>query len=198
VPRGNPRLGHVAPFHSPTTIALVKIPFTHVCQHLLSQHSNSPAMSLYGCMACTISCHISTVRTIQSTKILHVWQNEQNVISCSYDVCLSPFKLHWVRNNEAYTHVRFEAILNTFIFEHKLIPWIRYQLVVDELQLYNNKLCVPDSAELKHLIMDEFNRRPYVGHHGYHKMITLVRQLYYWPRMKQVIMEYIAKCLECQ
>jgi hypothetical protein len=37
-----------------------------------------------------------------------------------------------------------------------------------------------------------------VGHPGYQKMITTVRQLYYWPRMKQDIVEYISKCLECQ
>jgi hypothetical protein len=42
------------------------------------------------------------------------------------------------------------------------------------------------------------SRRPYVGHPGYQNMVTTVRQLYYWPRMKQDIVEYIAKCLECQ
>jgi hypothetical protein len=58
--------------------------------------------------------------------------------------------------------------------------------------------CVPDSSDLRHLIMDEFHRRPYVGHLGYQKMVTTVRQLYYWPRMKYDIPKYIAKCLECQ
>jgi hypothetical protein len=47
---------------------------------------------------------------------LHVWRNEQNVISGAYDVCLSPFKLCWVRIDEAYAHVCFESILRTFIF----------------------------------------------------------------------------------
>jgi hypothetical protein len=42
--------------------------------------------------------------------------------------------------------------------------------------------------------MDEFHQRPYVGHSGYPKMITIVRQLYYWKKMKQDI----AKCLEGQ
>jgi hypothetical protein len=47
---------------------------------------------------------------------LPVWKNEQNAISFAYDVCLSPFKLCWVRNDEAYTRSCFEAILSTFIF----------------------------------------------------------------------------------
>jgi hypothetical protein len=59
------------------------------------------------------------------------------------------------------------------------------KLTTDELLLYNNRLYVPDSTELKHLIMDEFHRRPYVGHPGYQKMITIVRKLYYWPGMKK-------------
>jgi hypothetical protein len=57
---------------------------------------------------------------------------------------------------------------------------------------------VPNSVELNHLIIDEFHRRPYVGHPGYQKMVTMVIQLYYWPKMKQDIVEYIAKCLDCQ
>jgi len=58
----------------------------------------------------------NTVRTVQSTKFLLVWQNEQNVISFAYCVCLSPFKFCWVRKDEAYTHVCFEVILSTYIF----------------------------------------------------------------------------------
>jgi hypothetical protein len=73
-----------------------------------------------------------------------------------------------------------------------------YQLTIDNLLLYNNRLYVPESLDLKKLIMDDFHRRPYVDHHGYQKMGTIVRKLYYWPRMKQDIGKYIAKCLECQ
>jgi hypothetical protein len=46
----------------------------------------------------------------------HVWRNEQNAISQAHDIRLSPFKLRWVRINEEYTHIRFEAILRTLIF----------------------------------------------------------------------------------
>jgi hypothetical protein len=47
---------------------------------------------------------------------LPLWQSEQIAISGAYDVRLSPFKLHWVRINEAYAHVCFEAIMRTLIF----------------------------------------------------------------------------------
>jgi hypothetical protein len=37
--------------------------------------------------------------------------------------------------------------------------------------MYNNRLYIPNSSELKNLIMDEFHKRPYVGHLVYQKMI---------------------------
>jgi hypothetical protein len=73
-----------------------------------------------------------------------------------------------------------------------------YQVRIDSLLLYNNRLYVSNSMDLRHLIMDEFHRRPYVGHPGYQKMITTVRQLYYCLGMKQYSAHYIVKCLECQ
>jgi hypothetical protein len=38
----------------------------------------------------------------------------------------------------------------------------------------------------------------YVGHPGYQKSIAAVKSQYYWPGMKKQIVDFIAKCLECQ
>jgi hypothetical protein len=46
--------------------------------------------------------------------------------------------------------------------------------------------------------MDELHKRPYSGHPGYQKMITATRKQFYWPGMKKDIVEYLAKCIECQ
>jgi hypothetical protein len=42
------------------------------------------------------------------------------------------------------------------------------------------------------------NNVPYVGHLGYQKTIVVVKRQYYWPRMKNEVVGFIAKCLECQ
>ena len=42
-----------------------------------------------------------------------------------------------------------------------------YKLRDDSLLLYKNMMYVPNSTNLRHLILDEFHRRPYVGHLGY-------------------------------
>jgi hypothetical protein len=82
--------------------------------------------------------------------------------------------------------------------EDKEKRYVGYQLRVDNMLMYNKRLYVPNSIDLRKFIMDEFHRRPYVGHPSYQKMVTIVRKLYYCPRMKQYIACYILKCLECQ
>jgi hypothetical protein len=48
------------------------------------------------------------------------------------------------------------------------------------------------------MILKEMHNVPYVGHPGYHKLVAAVKSQYYWPCMNKEIVEYIAKCLECQ
>jgi hypothetical protein len=45
-----------------------------------------------------------------------IWKNEQIIILGAYDVRLIPFKLCWVRIDEAYAHVHFESIMRTMRF----------------------------------------------------------------------------------
>jgi hypothetical protein len=39
---------------------------------------------------------------------------------------------------------------------------------------------------------------PYLGHPGYHKTIAVVKIQYYWLGMKKKVIDFIARCLECQ
>jgi hypothetical protein len=57
---------------------------------------------------------------------------------------------------------------------------------------------VPNSQELKSLILKRMHNVPYVGHPGYQKTITVVKSQYYWPGMKKEVVKFIAKCLDCQ
>jgi hypothetical protein len=98
--------------HSPTCLPLD-------FQLNSSTSSNSASNSATTCGS--IPCHVSLYTDCTVNKILPVWKNEQNMISHSSDVCLNPFELRWVREDEAYTPVHFEAILSTLIFEQNLI-----------------------------------------------------------------------------
>ena len=58
---------------------------------------------------------------------------------------------------------------------------------------FNKKLYVPDSNDLKNLILDEFHISHYTGHLGYQKMVTALRKEYFWPGMKKQVVEYLAR-----
>ena len=64
--------------------------------------------------------------------------------------------------------------------------------------LYKNRLYIPNVPEIKLLILNEVHRSPYSGHPGYQKMITMLRKYYFWPNMKNEVVEYIGRCIECQ
>ena len=64
--------------------------------------------------------------------------------------------------------------------------------------MYRGKIYVPNSQELKILILREILNVPYDGNPGYHKTIAAVKKQYYWPGMKKEVVYFITKCLECQ
>jgi hypothetical protein len=73
-----------------------------------------------------------------------------------------------------------------------------YQLSNDGLLTYKGRLYIPNFDDLKRFIMDEIHKISYTSHPGYQKMITSTKKRFYWTRMKKDIVDYLAKCLECQ
>jgi hypothetical protein len=73
-----------------------------------------------------------------------------------------------------------------------------YELGIDGIILYKNIVYVPYSPELRSVILKEMHNEPYAGHSENHKTVSAIKSQYYWPDMKREIVEYMAKCLECQ
>jgi hypothetical protein len=68
----------------------------------------------------------------------------------------------------------------------------------DGLLMHKNRIYVPSSGELRNLVLKEMHNVPYVGHLGYQKTIAIVRSQLFWPGMKKYVVDYIARCMECQ
>jgi hypothetical protein len=73
-----------------------------------------------------------------------------------------------------------------------------YKIDTDKILMYRGRIYVPNSQELKNMILGEMNKVPYAGHLGYQKTIAAVKSQYYWSGMKKEVADFIAKCLECQ
>ena len=74
----------------------------------------------------------------------------------------------------------------------------RYSLNENRLLLYKDRLYIPNVPKIKSLILDEIHKTPYLGHPGYRKTITMLRNDYFLPNMKNDLAEYFAKCFEFQ
>ena len=60
------------------------------------------------------------------------------------------------------------------------------------------RVYIPNSSKLRKSVLQEMHNVPYARHPGYQKTVTTIRKEYFWPGMKKYVVEYIAKCMECQ
>jgi hypothetical protein len=58
--------------------------------------------------------------------------------------------------------------------------------------MHKNIIYVPSFRELRKLVLKKMHDVPYAGHHGYQKMITIVRSQFFWSGMKKDVSDYIA------
>nr|GEV27055.1 putative reverse transcriptase domain-containing protein [Tanacetum cinerariifolium] len=61
----------------------------------------------------------------------------------------------------------------------------------------NNRSWVPCFRDLRTLIMHESHKSKYSIHPGSNKMYQDLKQLYWWPNIKENIVTYVGKCLTC-
>ena len=64
--------------------------------------------------------------------------------------------------------------------------------------MMGQRLCVPDSEDLKKEIMEEAHSSAYAMHPGSTKMYHTLKQHYWWKGMKREIAEFVSRCLTCQ
>ncbi|KAJ4802068.1 polyprotein [Rhynchospora pubera] len=63
---------------------------------------------------------------------------------------------------------------------------------------FRNRICVPNDAEIKALILSEAHESGYALHPGEVKMYQDLRKYFWWPGMKKEVARYVEKCLICQ
>nr|XP_012461414.1 unnamed protein product [Gossypium raimondii] len=59
------------------------------------------------------------------------------------------------------------------------------------------RLCVPQDVDLMQVILTEAQSSPYDMHLGSGKMYHDLREIYWWPRLKLDIMDFVARCFVC-
>ena len=63
---------------------------------------------------------------------------------------------------------------------------------------FKNWIYVPLNDELRMLILSEAHEAVYMAHPRVTKMRADLKPLFFWKAMKVDIVNYVARCLECQ
>jgi hypothetical protein len=84
--------------------------------------------------------------------------------------------------------------------ESVLKPWVDpHQLKQHQGRWYKDgRQVVTGGTEAKRYIIQSHHDSPIHGHPGISKTVQLTERLYWWPKMRQDIMEYVKGCAECQ
>jgi hypothetical protein len=73
-----------------------------------------------------------------------------------------------------------------------------FKLGPDNVVRCNERVCVPNNAELRNTILDEAHKSKLSIHPGATKMYQDLKQRFWWSGMKKQVAEYVASCLTCQ
>ncbi|KAK8663978.1 hypothetical protein V6N13_083783 [Hibiscus sabdariffa] len=60
------------------------------------------------------------------------------------------------------------------------------------------RMFVPQAGDLRQKLLRECHDTPWAGHQGWRRTFVLLEQGYYWPHMRQDVMDYTRTCLICQ
>ena len=84
--------------------------------------------------------------------------------------------------------------------ESILLPWVDPHKLkkVEDLWYKDGRLVVTGGLTDKQIILRRHHDAPAYGHPGINKTTQLVERGYWWPRMKNDIMDYIKGCADCQ
>jgi hypothetical protein len=84
--------------------------------------------------------------------------------------------------------------------ESVLKPWIDPHQLKQHNRIWykNGRQVVTGNTEAKHFIIKSHHDSPVHGHPGISKTIQLTERLYWWPRMRNDITDYVKGCADCQ
>jgi len=74
---------------------------------------------------------------------------------------------------------------------------VDFRLDHNGVLMFRDRVCVPNVHELKKRIFDEGHKSTLSIHPGATKTYQDVKKLFWWPRMKKDIAEFVYACLVC-
>nr|KYP53511.1 Transposon Ty3-G Gag-Pol polyprotein [Cajanus cajan] len=73
-----------------------------------------------------------------------------------------------------------------------------FRIGVDGVLRFKDRLCIPSVPELKRAILEEGHKSILSIHPGATKMYQDLKKMFWWPKMKREVEEFVYACLVCQ
>ena len=68
----------------------------------------------------------------------------------------------------------------------------------DGLLFFKHRYYISPNSSLKALLLHEFHATPFASHGGVKRTLVRLATLFYWPRMRADVEQYVSACLVCQ
>jgi len=68
----------------------------------------------------------------------------------------------------------------------------------DGVVYMEGRIYVPNNKKIREEILKENHDSVDVGHLGQHRMLELLKRMYWWPGLKEDVKKYIQRCFKCQ
>ncbi|MCO5597091.1 hypothetical protein L7F22_051165 [Adiantum nelumboides] len=70
--------------------------------------------------------------------------------------------------------------------------------IQNDLIYYEDRICMPHNSRVRKMLLQEHHEVPYAAHPGINKTYKILAAVYYWPQMKQDVVNYVKACHSCQ
>jgi len=68
----------------------------------------------------------------------------------------------------------------------------------DGVVYMEGRIYVPNNKKIREEILKENHDSVDVGHPEQHRMLELLKRMYWWPELKEDVKKYVQKCFKCQ
>jgi len=68
----------------------------------------------------------------------------------------------------------------------------------DGVVYMEERIYIPNNKKIKEEILKKNHNLGDVGHSGQHRMLKLLKRMYWWPGLKEDVKKYVQECFKCQ
>eukprot|EP00873_Tetraselmis_striata_P011441 jgi/Tetstr1/431705/TSEL_021230.t1 len=133
---------------------------------------------------------------LQKLDLLNNWSEDE--ADCEINSVLFAMESRLQAENKFYDEIKTAYDSDEYLKSRKALPSWLVRHSNGLLYAYGSRLYVPNEADLRQRALYELHDAPTAGHPGGRRLLARTVELYWWPRMKQTVTNYVRRCPTCQ